>query len=250
MGFLLDSFGEAFALIARLDRDLLSAVAVTLQTSLTSTVIAALIGLPCALALARAQFPGKRIVLRLLRTALALPTVVIGLFVYAWIARNAPLGELRLLFTPAAIVIGQVLLIVPLVTALAHAALEARFQRIYEEALLLGASPTAALWKTLRESRFGILTALLAGFGRVISEVGIALILGGNIRGFTRTITTAITLATSQGRFAQAIALGMVLLVLVLVLNVFLHTGERGPRGGRIDTRDVETSRRRARAAG
>ena len=248
MGFLLDSLGEALRLIARVDRDLLSALRVTLEVALASTAIASLIGLPLALALARAEFRAKRAVLRLVRTALALPTVVIGLFVYAFIARNAPFGQLRLLFTPPAIVIGQVFLIVPLITALAHAALEPRFHLVYEEARLLGAPPAAALRKTLRESRFGILTALIAGFGRVVSEVGVALILGGNIRGFTRTLWTAITLATAQGDFAQAFALGIVLLALVLVLNLFLHAGERAPQGGRLDER-AATAERRARVA-
>jgi len=225
LGFLLDSIAEAFRLIVHLDRDLIAAILTTLQVSITSTVIASLIGVPLALVISRADFRGKPVLLRLLRTALALPTVLIGLFVYALIARSAPLGALHLLFTPTAIVIGQVLLIIPLITALAHAALQPKFRQVYEEARLLGALPSAALWKTVLETRLGIVTALLAGFGRVISEVGIALMLGGNIRGFTRTITTAITLTTSQGRFAEAFALGIVLLALVLIINLFIRTG-------------------------
>jgi len=225
LDLLLDSLREALRLILHLDADLLSATAVTLQVALASTAIAGAIGLPLALLLARAEFRAKPAVLRVLRTALALPTVLVGLFVYAFIARNAPLGRWHLLFTPPAMVIGQVLLILPLVVTLAHAAIQPRFRRVYEEARLLGASPSAALRTTARESRFGIATALLAAFGRVVSEVGIALILGGNIRGFTRTITTAITLETSQGHFPQAFALGIVLLALVLVLNLFIRTG-------------------------
>jgi len=223
--FLLDSLWQALRLIRGGDPDLLSAIATTLRVSISSTAIAALVSVPLALAIARGNFRGKGTVLRLLRTALALPTVVIGLLIYAFIARNAPLGGLHILFSRTAIVIGQVLLIIPLITALAHSVLEIKMATVYEEAILLGASPRAALWKVLLETRFGTVTALLAGFGRVISEVGISLMLGGNIRGLTRTITTAITLETSQGHFDQALALGIVLMGLVLALNLFIRTG-------------------------
>jgi tungstate transport system permease protein len=183
------------------------------------------LALPLGFLIARHEFPGKRVVQNLLRTALALPTVVVGLLVYAFIARNAPLGELRILFTPAAIIIGQVLLIVPLITALVHAAVQENVQVIYEEALLLGASPLQASVKALIESRLAVMTAIMTGFGRVVSEVGISLVVGGNIRGLTRTITTAITLETSQGDFAVAFALGIVLLALVLLVNmIIIHT--------------------------
>ncbi|MBM3317969.1 MAG: ABC transporter permease [Candidatus Eisenbacteria bacterium] len=223
MDFLLHSLGDALRLIAAFDRDLLGIVATTLRVAVASTAIAALLALPPALLIARREFPGKPLVLSLLRSAMAIPTVLIGLLVYAFIARNAPLGGMRLLFTPAAIVIGQVLLILPLITALAHAALQQRAALVYEEARLLGASPRAASWQVLVESRLGVTTAVAAGFGRVISEVGIALMLGGNIRGSTRTITTAITLETSQGNFARAFALGLVLLALVVLIHLFLR---------------------------
>ncbi len=225
MSFLLQSVWEAVRLIAARDRDLLSAIATTLSVSLTSTALAALVALPLAFVIARFDFRAKSAVLTLLRTALALPTVVIGLFVYAFIARNGPLGELHLLFTRTAIVIGQVLLIIPLITALAHTALQEKAGVAYEEARLLGASPARAAWMAALEARLGVVTALLTGFGRVISEVGIALILGGNIRGLTRTITTAITLETSRGEFAQAFALGIVLLALVLFVNLMVRAG-------------------------
>lgn len=223
MHYLIASLAEAFSLIVRGDHDLYAAVRTTLQVSITSTAIASLIALPLAFLLARRDFRGKRGVLVLLRTALAFPTVAVALLVYAFIARSGPLGGLRMLFTPAAIVVGQVILIVPLITALAHAGLHEKLRDVYEEALLLGAQPLAAAWKTLIESRLAIITALATGFGRVVSEVGIALILGGNIRGFTRTITTAIALETSRGEFALAFALGIVLLALVLLINAAIH---------------------------
>jgi tungstate transport system permease protein len=220
--FLLQSFWESLQMIVRLDPELLSALATTLKVSTTSTTIASLLALPLGFLIARHEFPGKRVVQNLLRTALALPTVVVGLLVYAFIARNAPMGEMELLFTPAAIIIGQVLLIVPLITALVHAAVQENVQVIYEEALLLGATPLQASLKALIESRLAVMTAIMTGFGRVVSEVGISLVVGGNIRGLTRTITTAITLETSQGDFAVAFALGMVLLALVLLVNTII----------------------------
>lgn len=230
MEFLLRSIWESIQMIIRLDQDLLSALATTLRVSLTSTALAGVVSLPLGFLIARYEFPGKRVAQNLLRTALALPTVVVGLFVYAFIARNAPLGEMRLLFTPTAIVIGQVLLIVPLITALVHAAVHENVQVVYEESILLGASPLQASMKALIESRVAVITAIMTGFGRVVSEVGISLVVGGNIRGVTRTVTTAITLETSQGNFAVAFALGIVLLALVLLVNTFLirTAGEHG----------------------
>jgi tungstate transport system permease protein len=224
---LVRSLGEALAMVLRLDRDLVSAVLTTLRIATTSTAIAALISLPLGLLIARYEFRGKRTVQSLLRTSLALPTVVVGLFVYAFIARSSPLGELGLLFTPTAIIIGQVLLIIPLLVALVHASVQDRLREVYEEALLLGATPLQASLKSLVESRLAVVTALMTGFGRVISEVGISLVLGGNIRGFTRTITTAITLETSQGDFAAAFALGTVLLLLVLLINIIIQMTDR-----------------------
>jgi tungstate transport system permease protein len=226
VGFILTSLAEAAGLIFRGDHELYSALRITLQVSLASTAIAALIGLPAAFLLARFDFRAKRALLLLLRTALAFPTVAVALLVYAFITRHGPLGSFGLLFTPTAIILGQIVLIVPLITALAHAALYEKLRDVYEEALLLGAHPLAAAWKTLLESRLAVLTALATGFGRVMSEVGISLILGGNIRGLTRTITTAITLETNRGDFALAFALGIVLLLLVLLINAGVQVAE------------------------
>ena len=227
MDLLLSSLSESLRMIVRLDADLLSALVTTLRVSITSTVIAALISLPLGFLIARFDFRGKRGVLNILRTALALPTVVVGLFVYAFIARNTPFGDLNLLFTPTAIIIGQVLLVIPLVTALIHSAVQDVVHQVYEEATLLGASPLQASGKSLIESRSAVTTALMTGFGRVISEVGISLVLGGNIRGVTRTMTTAITLETSQGDFASAFALGILLLGLVFCISIIIQMTDR-----------------------
>jgi tungstate transport system permease protein len=230
MKFLLNSLGEAIEMILRLDPDLMDALWTTLRVSISSTLIASIFALPLGFLIARCEFPGKRMVLSLLRTALALPTVAVGLFVYAFIARNAPLGGMHLLFTTTAIVIGQVILIVPLITALAHTAMQENGKLVYEEAILLGASPLQASWRSVMEARLAIITALFTGFGRVVSEVGISLLLGGNIRCLTRTITTAITLETSQGNFSAAFAMGIVLLALVLIINGVIQAfgGRRG----------------------
>ncbi len=223
MGFLLDGVAGALGLIGRLDSEILSAASTTLRVSLASSLIAGALALPLAVLLVFRRFPGREAVIVLLRTALALPTVVVALFVYALIARRGPLGSLGLLFTPAAIVIGQVLLVLPLMTALLHSALRDTSSDVYEEALALGASRTQAILRCLREASYGVLTAWLAGFGRVVAEIGVSLILGGNIKGATRTMTTAISLATAEGDFPRAVALGLLLLGIVLAVNAGLH---------------------------
>ncbi len=231
MSFLLEGILEAFQRIIRLDRELLTVLFTTLRVSLTSTLLASSVSLPLGYLLARRTFAGKRIVLALLKTALAFPTVVVALLVYAFITRNGPLGRMDLLFEPAAIVIGQVVLITPLVTALVHGALHENIRTIHEEAVLLGAGPITAFWKTILETRIGITTALMTGFARVVSEIGVSLMLGGNIRGHTRTMTTAIALETGQGNFPQAIALGVLLLLLVLAVSISIQLA-----GGQTDT--------------
>ncbi len=210
-------------MIARLDPDLVSALVTTLQVSMTSTAIASLVALPLGFLIARYEFPGKRAVRNLLRTALALPTVVVGLLVYAFIARNAPLGEMRLLFTP----VGDHDRSGFFDHSVDHrpgarSATGKRSRTFTRNRSCWVHLAFQASVKTLIESRLAVMTAIMTGFGRVVSEVGISLVLGGNIRGLTRTITTAITLETSQGDFAVAFALGIVLLTLVLLVNTII----------------------------
>lgn len=231
MSFLLQGISEALARIVHLDRDLLIVLSTTLRVSVASTIISSSLSLPLGFLLASRSFKGKRIVLSLLKTALAFPTVVVALLVYAFLTRNGLFGGWNLLFTPAAIVVGQVVLVTPLVTALVYGALQDNIRTIHEEAVLLGASPFRAFWKTIIEVRVGITTALMTGFARVISEIGVSLILGGNIRGLTRTMTTAIALETGQGNFPDAIALGILLLFLVLLVNLGIQLA-----GGQADS--------------
>lgn len=197
--------------------------ALSLRIALVATVAACAIGLPIGVWLGTTAFAGKRMVLVLLNTALALPTVVVGLLIYLLLSRSGPLGALGMLFTWRAIVVAQVVLALPIAASLAAAAVQSVDPRVRRTALTLGASPIRTAWAVAREARFALAAAVAVAFGRVISEVGAALIVGGNIRHETRTLTTAITLATSQGDFAFAIALGLVLLALALTVNAVLQ---------------------------
>ena len=172
--------------------------------------------------LVNGNFPGIRMILAVFNSLLSVPTVVIGLFLYVMLTRQGPFGDLRLLFSQTAMVIGQILLCFPILVALGYATINAADHRVRETAITLGAPWWFTILTVLYEVRFGLLAAVLTGFGRIISEVGISMMVGGNILGYTRNITTAIALETSKGEFAQGIALGIVLLVLAFVLTTFL----------------------------
>lgn len=218
------SLGEALAaalhLLAARDPTVLAAVRVSLEVALVATLFATLLGAPLGFAVATRRFRGRRVVEVALNTATALPTVVVGLLVYTLLSRRGPLGGLELLYTRAAMVIGETLLIAPLMAALTMALVSGADPRIRETALTLGASRLGAAWAVLGELRRGALAAVATGFGRLISELGVALMVGGNIRGATRTMTTAIALETGKGEFAVALALGMLLLAVALLVNV------------------------------
>jgi len=186
-------------------------------------VIAALLGVPTGLWLGLNRFRGRQILLALLNTLMALPTVVVGLLLFGLLSRQGPLGPLGLLFTPLAMIAGQTVLATPIVANLVLAAVTGADQRIINTALTLGASRFQAAIQLLQEIRFGVMAAVIAGFGRVIAEVGVAMMLGGNIRNSTRTMTTAIALETSKGEFAFGLALGVLLLSVALLVNLFLN---------------------------
>lgn len=223
MDLLIDSFISAILLVISLDAEMLRIVGVSIKISIISTLIAAAAGVPAGFGLAFGQFGGKRLVITVLNTMLALPTVVIGLFVYAFISRRGIFGPLDLLYTQQAIIIGQVILIIPVVTAFTLSAISRIDERYSKTALTLGANRRQTAWVIIREARFGIVAALVAAFGRVISEVGISMMLGGNIKGFTRTMTTAMALEYDKGAFALAVALGIVLLSLSFGMNMLFH---------------------------
>ena len=223
MGYLGDSLLTAFELILNFDREIRMTAWVSLYTSSCAIVIAALIGVPIGLWLGLNRFHGRQLLLALLNTLMALPTVVVGLLLFGLLSRQGPLGPLGLLFTPLAMIIGQTVLATPIVANLVLAAVTGADQRIIDTALTLGASRLQAAIQLLREIQFGVMAAVIAGFGRVIAEVGVAMMLGGNIRNSTRTMTTAIALETSKGEFAFGLALGILLLSIALLVNLFLN---------------------------
>jgi len=208
-------------------RDLLLAIWVSLKTSGLAALIASLLAVPAALFLAGTDFRGKRAILLINQTWMAAPTVVIGLLFYFLLGRSGPLGRFGLLYTQTAMTIGQVFLILPLIIGFSYTALRQVDRRARLTALTLGASRRQAGWVVLREAKFALLVAVLAGFARAVSEVGIAMMLGGNIRNATRNITTAIALETAKGEFSNGVMLGAILLVITLGINVLVQIGLR-----------------------
>jgi len=223
MDLIFDSFASAFLMVFSLDAEMVSIIAVSLQVSCFSTIFAGLAGIPLGFVISFEKFPGKRMVITILNTLLALPTVVIGLFVYAFISRRGIFGPFDLLYTQKAIIIGQTILIVPVVAAFTIAAISRIDERYRKTAMTLGANRLQTAWVIFREARFGIIAAIIAAYGRVISEVGISMMLGGNIKGFTRTMTTAMALEYDKGSFTLAIALGIVLLSFSFGMNLLFH---------------------------
>lgn len=223
MDLLIDSFLSALLLVTSLDPEIVSIVGVSLKVSGTSTILASLMGVPFGFLVAFESFPGKRLLITILNTLLALPTVVIGLFVYAFVSRRGILGPLDLLYTQKAMVIGQTILILPVVAIFTIAAISRIDERYRKTAMTLGANRMQTAFVVFREARFGIVAAVIAAFGRVIAEVGISMMLGGNARGFTRTMTTAMALEYDKGQFSLAVALGIILLVLSFGMNLLFH---------------------------
>ncbi len=218
-----DAFVQATRLVLTLDPGLLEIVGLSLKVSLSAVFIAALIGLPLGALLALYRFPGRRALTLLITALMGMPPVVLGLVVYLALSRSGPLGVLGLLYTPAAMIIAQTLLVLPIIIALSRATIAALW-REYEETMTSLVVTGPALVRTmLYEARFELATAMLAGFGRAIAEVGAVMIVGGNINHFTRVMTTAIALETSRGDLALALALGVILLALALAVNLAVH---------------------------
>jgi len=218
----LEATWHALILLASGDAALWSIVGISFRVSLQAIAIATPLALLLAFVLAYLRFPGRRTLVSVFQTLQALPAVAIGLIVYLMLTRNGPLGDLRLLFTQTAMVIGQVLLAFPLLVALAYAAIRGADRRVWETARTLRAAPGRAMLTLMHEIRFGLVAVVIAGFARIISEVGASVMVGGNILGVTRNIPTAIALETSKGEYAQGIALGLVLVTLALALNYTL----------------------------
>ena len=219
MDLLVDGFRQAVVLIASADADVLAALGLSLLVSSIATLVALLIGIPAGVVLALGRFPTRRLWLSAVNAGMGLPPVVVGLFVSILLWRSGPLGALEILYTPAAIVVAQAVIAAPIVTGITVAAVQNVPVAFRLQLLALGASRAQTILVVLREARLPMLAAVMAGFGAVISEIGASLMVGGNIKGQTRTLTTAMVLETSKGNFDAAIALAILLLALVFLVN-------------------------------
>ena len=222
MEYILNGLSEAIQLIISFDSEFLVITFTSLKISTISTTLTTIVAVPVGMLIAYKEFPGKMFLITLFNTLMSLPTVVIGLVVYSLISRQGPLGEYELLFTQTAIIIGHIVLIFPIMTGLTISTVRGLDKRIKNTTLALGANYFQSFKTFLIEAKYGIMAAVIAGFGRVFAEVGISMMIGGNIKNYTRTITTAIALETSKGEFAMGIALGIVLLLVALGINIIL----------------------------
>ncbi len=221
--FLTESFKTAFSLIVHLNAELLGIIFLSLRVSGSALVISTLIGLPLAAFLGFRKFPLKGTFVSLLNTFMGLPPVVVGLLVYLFLSRSGPLGFLALLYTPAAMIVAQSILALPIVASLSYSAIVGVDPIISQSSRTLGATPYQVSLTIMKEARFGIMSGVIAAFGRVMAEVGAILIVGGNIAGYTRVMTTTIALETDKGNFELALALGIILLSISLGINFLLH---------------------------
>jgi len=220
---IIDGITQAFQLIISLNPELLEVTALSLFISLSATAISTLISIPFGGLIHFREFTGKRVLITIIQTLYSVPTVIIGLLVFLLISRSGPLGVLGLLFSPTGMIIGQTILILPIMTGLVITALSGVDRNIRDTLVSLGATEFQSIAQIVREARFAILGAVILGFGRAISEVGVAMIIGGNIRGETRVLTTSIALETGMGNFGLSIALGIVLLVIALIVVLIMN---------------------------
>jgi len=217
-----EGLAEALRLIVGLDPEVLEIVARSLWVSLLATAISVVLGVGCGTAIALTEFPGKRLVVSLVNTGMGLPPVVVGLFVSMLLWRSGPLGRLELLYTPVAMVAAQAIIATPIVMGVSVAALQALPAALRLQVLALGATRLQLVWILVREARLPLMAGVMAGFGGVISEVGASIMVGGNIKGSTRVLTTATVMETSRGNFEVAIALSLILLATTLSINYVL----------------------------
>lgn len=227
---LLEGIAEAFSLIITLDPGLMKIVLLSLQVSGAAIIIATLLGIPLGTWLGLKPERKTAFVSKVIYTLMGLPPVVAGLLIYMLLSRVGPLGVLSLLYTPSAMIIAQVTLAAPIIMGLTMVGVRSRGKEVEEAARSLGAGPLLCAWTVVRESRIALLGAVVTGFGRVIAEVGAVMMVGGNIEGYTRVMTTAIVLETRKGNYAYAIGLGLILLLLSFVVNTFLYRFQREGR--------------------
>ncbi len=222
MGFLLHGFTEAFNLLLNGNLETYSAIKATLYTSSVSILFAVIVGFPLGFSLGFYDFKGRKILRLLSDTALAMPTVAIGLILYAFITRNGPLGSLNLLFTLKAVMLGQFVLALPIIISLTASVVENMEKKHYLTILNLRLAPAKLVFCVLYELRYALMVVIATAYGRIVAEVGVAMMIGGNIKYFTRTITTAVSLETNKGEFAMGIALAMVLIFIAFLVNLVI----------------------------
>jgi len=227
LDFLLHGFAEAFNLLLNGNLETYSAIKATLYTSSVSILFAVLIGFPLGFSLGFYDFKGRKILRLLSDTALAMPTVAIGLILYAFITRNGPLGSLNLLFTLKAVMLGQFVLALPIIISLTASVVENMETKHYLTILNLRLAPAKLVFCVLYELRYALMVVIATAYGRIVAEVGIAMMIGGNIKYFTRTITTAVSLETNKGEFAMGIALALVLIFIAFAVNLAIHALKR-----------------------
>ena len=223
MDSIIDGFLKAFSLIFTLDRELIAIITLSLQVSGMAIVIAALIGIPAGAVTGLMKFPGRGFLITLSNTFMGLPPVAVGLFLYLILSRSGPLGFMALLYTPSAMIIAQTILALPIVSSLCHSSIVSVPPIIGQAASTLGATPYQRAVAIVKEARHGIFAGIIAGLGRVMAEVGAILIVGGNIAGYTRVMTTTIALETDKGNFELALALGIILVIISLIINMVLY---------------------------
>jgi tungstate transport system permease protein len=230
MAPIVEGFQKAVSLIFSLDRELLDIVFLSLKVSGIALFLAACTGIPFGALLGLRKFLGKGIIVSIVNTLMGLPPVVVGLFLYLFLSRSGPLGFMGLLYSPAAMITAQTILALPIITALSHSAVTEVDETVKQAARSLGATSQQVSFLVIKESRYSMMAAVIAAFGRVIAEVGAVLIVGGNIAGYTRVMTTTIALETDKGNFELALALGIILLLVSLIINAGLHIIQR--KGG------------------
>jgi tungstate transport system permease protein len=230
MDLLIVGVRQAVWLLMSGDPEVWRITALSLRISLSATAISLALGVPLGTVLALNEFPGRRLVISLVNTGMSLPPVVVGLFVTILLWRSGPLGFLHLLYTPTAMVLAQVIIAAPIVTGLTLAALQQLNPKLRLQILALGASRTQLVWLLLREARLPLLAAVMAGFGGVISEIGASMMVGGNLLGHTRVLTTATVMETSKGNFDIALALSVILLLLIFFVNAILTYAQQRQR--------------------
>lgn len=228
MDLILDGLIRAFWLIVTFDREVMSITLLSLKVSGAATLFSLVFGITVGAVVALTRFPGRNFVVSLINTGMGLPPVVVGLFVSIFLWRNGPLGFLGILYTPSAMIIAQAIIATPIVMGITVAAMQQLPKKLRLQVLALGATRIQLLWILIRESRLPLLAGVMAGFGGVISEVGASIMVGGNIKGYSRVLTTATVMETSRGNFDTAIALGVILLLLAYLVNfVLTHIQQR-----------------------